>query len=223
MINISERLKTVADLVLKEKTNKVIDVGCDHAFLDIYLLQNNCNIKLVATDNKKAPLENARKNIEKYSFLNKIELYLKDGIEKIDNDIDTVVIAGMGMETIVDILNRGKKELKHINRLVLSSNNKYEELRKKVISLGFKINEEVIVYEDNKYYIVIEFVKGYEEYAEEELFFGPKLLCRKDKLFYDYYNNIKNEDEFIISNIPFDNNKRKYLLNELELLNRILK
>ena len=119
MINLSKRLKTVADLVLSKESNKIIDVGCDHALLDIYLIQNNENLKVVASDNKKAPLENARKNIEKYSFLNKIELKLEDGINNIDDEIDTIVISGMGKETIIDILKKGN--LNNIKRLIISS------------------------------------------------------------------------------------------------------
>ena len=115
MINISNRLKTIAEIVLSKQSQKIIDVGCDHALLDIYLLQNNPNLKLVASDNKEQPLENAKKNILKYSFLNKIEVCLKDGIENIDEFIDTIVISGMGEETIVDILEKDKKELNKYN------------------------------------------------------------------------------------------------------------
>ena len=114
MINISKRLQTIAELVLDGNSRKIIDVGCDHALLDIYLLQNNENLKIIASDNKKAPLESARKNIERYSFLNKIELSLRDGIDSIDDDIDTIVIAGMGMDTIVEILENNKIKLKNI-------------------------------------------------------------------------------------------------------------
>ena len=223
MINISDRLKTVASFVLKEKSNKIIDVGCDHALLDIYLLERDDSLNLVASDNKKAPLENAKKNIEKYSFLNKIELSLKNGIENIDDDIDTVVIAGMGMETIVEILNNGKKELKHVNRLIISSNNKYEDLRKKIISLGFFISDERIVCEEEKYYIVVEFKKGSQKYTNEELYFGPILLENINELFNDYYRKIRKEKTYILDNLPKDSLKRESLLKEIELLNRYIK
>ncbi len=223
MIKISERLKTVANLVLEGKSKKIIDVGCDHALLDIYLLQNDSTLKLVASDNKKAPLENARKNIEKYSFLNKIEVCLKDGIDNIDSDIDTIVIAGMGMETIVEILENGKEKLSNINRMIISSNNKYLDLRKRIINLGFKIKEEEIVFEDNKYYIIIEFEKGKDTYLEKELFFGPMLLKKKGKLFKSYYQTILNEKEMIYNSLPENNQKKEYLKKEIELLNEEIK
>lgn len=214
MIKISERLKTVAEFVLSNKSNKIIDVGCDHALLDIYLLQNNSNLKIIASDNKEKPLENARKNILKYSFLDKIELILKDGIDNLSSDVDTVVISGMGTETIIDILNKDKKILKNINRLVISSNNKYFLLRKEITNLGYYINNEKIVYEDNKYYIIIEFLKGIKKYNKKELYLGPILLRNKDELFYKYYEETRNKKEYIL--------EKKYDSNIIEELNFIM-
>ena len=222
MINISNRLKTIAEIVLSKESQKIIDVGCDHALLDIYLLQNNSNLILVASDNKEQPLENAKKNITKYSFLNKIEVCLKDGIEKISSDIDTVVIAGMGMETIVEILDNGKKELEHVNRLIISSNNKYYDLRKKIVSLGFIISDEKIVYEENKYYIIIEFIKGKEKYSNEDLFIGPILKNNRNELFNKYYKNIKSQKENIVKKTTNNESKIK-LENEIKTIELALK
>ena len=204
MIKLSKRLKTTGDLILSKKSNIIIDVGCDHALLDIYLLQNDEKLKIIASDNKEKPLENARKNIEKYSFLNKIEVCLKEGINNISKDVDTVVISGMGCETIIDILNNDKEELNHVNRLIVSSNNKYPQLREEIVKLGYKINEEKIVYEDNKFYIIIEFIKGNKKYTKRELFFGPKFLKNKDKDFIDYYKFIINQKEKVLNSV---NNK----------------
>ena len=217
MINLSKRLKTVASFVLKKECN-VIDVGCDHALLDIYLLQSNSNLKVIASDNKKKPLENAKKNIIKYSFLDKIDISLRDGINNIPKEIDTVIISGMGAETIIDILINDVEELDHINRLIISSNNKYYEIRKKISSLGYTINDEKIVYEEEKYYIVIEFIKGNKKYKEKELFFGPILLKNKDKIFYDYYGFIKTKKEEVLKQLPENNKNRNKIIKEIKLL-----
>lgn len=218
MIKISKRLTTIANIVLQKNSKKIIDVGCDHALLDIYLLQNNPNLKIIASDINEKPLESAKKNIEKYSFLNKIEICLKDGIKEIDKDVDTVVISGMGMETIVEILENGKKELNHIERLIISSNNKYQELRTNITKLGFKISYETIIYDEEKYYTIVEFIKGKETYSDKELYFGPVLLKNKDENFYNYYQNIKNVKEMIVKSLPNDNSKKEILKREIELL-----
>ncbi len=219
MIKLSKRLTTVASFVLKEEKVTLIDVGCDHALLDIYLLQNNDKLKIVASDNKEAPLENAKKNIIKYSFLNKIEICLKDGIKNIDENIDTVVIAGMGAETIISILEEGHNELKNIKRLIISSNNKYGLIRKEINKMGYAINDEKIVYEDNKFYVVMEFVKKRQKYSKKELYFGPILLKNKDDDFYRYYHFIKSELEEVLNKLPENHLKRNKIVKELELLN----
>ncbi len=218
MINISNRLKTVADIVLKQQTSGIIDVGCDHALLDIYLLQNNEDLRIIASDLREKPLRSAKKNIEKYSFLNKIELRLQDGLGVLDDFIDTAVISGMGEETIVDILNNGKEYLEHVDRLIISSNNKFERLRKDISEMGFIINDERIVYEEDKYYIIMEFIKGNKKYNKKELFFGPLLLNNKDELFYQYFNYLKEVDNNILKSIPKDNKKTEEIINEIKML-----
>jgi tRNA (adenine22-N1)-methyltransferase len=222
LIKLSKRLKAIGDFTLSKKSNKIIDVGCDHALLDIYLLQNNESLKIIASDNKEKPLENAKKNIEKYSFLNKIEVCLKDGINNIDKEVDTVIISGMGCETIIEILENDLKELDHINRLVLSSNNKYPQLREKVTSIGYKINEEKIIYEDKKYYIVIEFIKGNKKYSKKELFFGPILLKNKDENFIKYYNYLIKQKEKILDSINNDNEKKEEIIKEINYIKKEL-
>lgn len=222
MIKLSKRLETIAKIILNGNSKKIIDVGCDHALLDIYLVQNNNFLSVIASDINELPLQNARKNIEKYSFLNKIELSLRDGIKDIDDKVDTVVISGMGYETIKEILSKGRKELENINRLVISSNNKYEELRKEITNMNYIINNEKIVYEDGKYYIIIEFIKGNKKYNKKELYFGPALLNNKDDKFYNYYNYIKETKTNILKSLPKDHSKRKIIEKEIELLTEII-
>lgn len=220
MINISNRLKTVAEFVLDDKNSLgVIDVGCDHALLDIYLLENNYNLKIIASDINNGPLEKAKENITKYSLLNKIKLKLADGISQIEKNIDTIVISGMGMDTIVDILEKDKDKLNNVSKLVISSNNKFPILREKIISYGFTIEKEKIIFEDGKFYVIIKFIKGISHYSPKELYFGPFLLQNKDEIFYKYFNYLKEEKISILDNIPISYiDKRKKLEKEIKVL-----
>ena len=218
MININNRLQKLGDLILESNSLGIIDVGCDHALLDIYLLEKNPNLKLVASDLREAPLEKAKENIEKYSFSNKIKIKLSYGIDDLEDYIDTVVISGMGTETIIKILEKGKKYLDRVDRLVISSNNKYYELRKYITSNGYIINKEEIVFSDNKYYITIDFVQGNKEYSYEELYFGPYLLNNKDELFYKYFNEIKNKKLEVLKSVNKD-----IVVKEIDMINKVLK
>lgn len=224
MINISERLKSVASFVLDDKkSNKIIDVGCDHALLDIYLLQNNYELNIVASDVNQGPLDKAKENITKYSLLNKIELRLSDGIVSLNDDIDTVVISGMGKDTIVEILSRDKDKLLNVSKLVISSNNKFPSLREDIFKLGFVLDNEKIVYEDGKFYIIMKFIKGNKKYSSKEVYFGPCLLKNKDILFDKYFSYLKEEKIKILSNLP-DRciKKRKELEKEIKRLTDVL-
>ena len=215
MIKINKRLSSLGDLILEGNSKSIIDVGCDHALLDIYLINKNPSLGLTASDLREEPLNKAKENIEKYSLSNKIKTKLSYGIDDLEDDIDTVVISGMGTETIIEILSKGSIHLGHVNRLVISSNNKYYELRKYITSIGYVINKEQIIYEDNKYYITIDFIKGNKKYNYKELYFGPYLINNKDNMFYEYYNFILNKKKEVLKSIDKDNIKE-----EIELIGK---
>ena len=135
MININNRLKTVASFVLESDAKFIIDVGCDHALLDIYLFQCSDKLKIVASDINEGPLLKAEENLLKYSCFNKIKLEKADGISNINDNTDTIIISGMGMENIIKILTQDKSNISNVKRLIISSNNKYEILRFKICNL----------------------------------------------------------------------------------------
>ncbi len=216
MINLSDRLKEVADFVSLDSKG-IIDVGCDHALLSIYLKEKNSKLKVIASDLREGPLKKATKNIDKYNLTNDIFLVKADGLDSYQEGIDTVIISGMGTKTIEDILTKGKEKLKDIKYLIISSNNKYEELRRFVTSLGYLISKEKIVFESNKYYIIIKFSKGTEEYSKKEFLIGPYLINNKDELFYKYYENILSKHEKI-----FIHNKDKEIVDNIKILTEIL-
>ena len=220
MIKINNRLKKISSFV-DQNSLGIIDVGCDHALLDIYLKEKYKDLKIFASDINDGPLENAKYNLKKYDMLDKIELIKCDGIEKINENVDTIIISGMGCENIINILTKDISKLNKIKKLVISSNNKNYLLREKITKLGFLINREVIVYEGNKYYIVIEFLKGKKVYSLKELYFGPILLKNKDDFFYNYYNSRREKLMEVLHNLPKENiNNIKSIKNEIKLLEK---
>lgn len=190
-MKISNRLKKIASFVLKTEDAYLLDVGCDHALLAIYVALNNPNIKIVASDINEGPLEQARKNVLKYNLDNRIELVLGDGLDVINDNINTISISGMGTSTILDILKKDK--LKLVRRLIISSNNDHYILRKKIVEMGFYIKDEDIIYENGKYYPIIVFEKGNAKYKKIELEYGPILIKDKSDIFINYMNFIKNK------------------------------
>ena len=196
-MNLSKRLQAVATLV--DINARVIDVGCDHAYLDIFLTQNNDN-KCIATDINKNALEIAKKNIKKYNLSNKIETKLTNGLTDIKvKDNDNIVISGMGTYTILEILKTNNLS----NTLIISSNNNIEILRREVINLGYYIDSEIFIIDKNKPYIIIKFIKGIKKYSKLDILLGPIL---KNNIEYKKY--IIKKYKNILNNIS----KKKVLL-----------
>ena len=215
-MKISNRLKIIASLV--EDDTSIIDIGCDHALLDIFLVLNKNLKRVVASDNKKEPLNSALTNIKKYHLEDKIELSLSDGITNISSDIDTVIISGMGGELIKEILD--PKYLENVDTLILSPQSDIYEVRVHLNKIGYKFVDEIIIKDQGKYYIIMKLVKGNESLNYGQLKYGPILLKNKDSMFYEYYNNILKEKLNIIDKVP-ETIKRE-LLEEIDELNELL-
>lgn len=182
MIKLSSRLKSIAEYI-DDNTN-MVDIGCDHGLLDIYLIHNKNNIKIIASDVNENALSNAKNNIKKYKLECKIKTVLSNGLDNIDTtNIDTIVISGMGAHTIVGILYNNLKKLKNIKKIVIQSNNDIDFLRYKLTKIGYYINREQLVKEGKHIYTIIEFMKGYRFYTRKQLYFGPVLLKENSNLF----------------------------------------
>ena len=177
-MKLSNRLQAVATLV--DMNKRVIDVGCDHAYLSICLTQNNGN-KVIATDINENALEIAKKNIKRFNLSKKIETKLTNGLKDIDvRSEDNIVISGMGTHTILDILKTNKLS----NTLIISSNNDIELLREEVIKLGYYIDTELFIIDNKKGYVIIKFLKGYKKYNKNDILYGP--ILRKNKTYKNY-------------------------------------
>jgi len=117
-MQLSKRLQAVADSVTRD--NRVADVGCDHAYISIYLIQQHIAPHVIAMDINKGPLERGRKNIERLGFSSHIETRLSDGLHELNpGEADTILIAGMGGALTVRILEEGLTTVKKCKELVL--------------------------------------------------------------------------------------------------------
>ena len=185
-MKISDRLKELSTFV--DENDKLIDIGCDHALLDIYLCDEYKNLKVIASDVHEGALKSAEKNIEKFKMNDRIDLRLGDGLTIVNADeIDSILIAGMGFNTIKRILSNDTK-MTNVKKIVIQSNTDVVKLRKFVIRLGFKITRELLVKDNDIIYTIIEFKPGSEKYSYEEIYFGPRILDNKDDIFYEYYS-----------------------------------
>ena len=206
MIKLSKRLLSIANLV--DDNSKVVDIGCDHGLVSIYLAMNKQNISIIASDINQNALDNAIKNINKYHLENKIKVCLSNGLENINDEIDTIIISGMGGHTIIDILTNNQEKLNTVNNIIIQSNNDIEYVRRKIVKLGYYIKKEELILDKNIYYTVILFTKGKKKYTNKEYYFGPILLKENSKIFIERKNKEYTKLVNIKNNIP----KRKLLI-----------
>ena len=206
MIKLSKRLLTIANLI--DDNSKVADIGCDHGLVSIYLAMNKQNISIIASDINQNALDNAIKNINKYHLEDKIKVCLSNGLDNINDEIDTIIISGMGGHTIIDILTNNQEKLNTVNNIIIQSNNDIEYVRRKIVKLGYCISKEELILDKNIYYTVILFTKGKKKYTNKEYYFGPILLKENSKIFIERKKKEYTKLVNIKNNIP----KRKLLI-----------
>lgn len=158
IIKLTPRLQAVADCVPAGAV--LCDVGTDHAHLPAYLLQEGRIVSAIASDIRKGPLERAAATREKCHLENQIELRLGPGLEAIrPNEVNTVTICGMGGEMMIGILSAAPWT-KVNTTLILQPQSAQEELRYWLRDHGYRILQERIVREEQRWYTVMKVIGG---------------------------------------------------------------
>lgn len=227
MIRISDRLRIVAHMC--DKGAVVADIGTDHGYLPIYLVQEGIAPSAIAMDLRKGPLEKAKKHICDNCLEDRIQTRLSDGLEKLSkNEADIITICGMGGRLIADIVTKGKDVITQNTILVVSPQSEVGEFRHFLVSQGFEIEDEQMLKEDGKYYFIIKCRKSEEsvcsEFSETQYQYGWKLLDGKDKTLYEYLIKEKETNEGISNSIKKDesNPTVKLRLQQLSQKNNII-
>ena len=203
---LNKRLQTISAFI--KENDVILDIGCDHCLLGISLVLNK-NVKVIGSDINLGPLEKAKENLKKYHLTRKIELRLGDGLDVMSNDINTIIISGMGGISIVNILKNIKK-YPNVKRLIISPNNDFPLTRKEISKLGFYITKEEMVLESGKYYLISEYKLGKKQIDN---YFGK--LDLDNSIVKKYYRYIFDNNLKILSKLGMkDQLKKKTLIKE---------
>ena len=182
-MELSKRLTAVAGLVTEGAS--VADIGTDHGYIPIYLIEQNLSPKVIAMDINKGPLERARIHIAGYGMSDRIETRLSDGLAAVKpKEVEEMIVAGMGGGLVIHILNEDPAKTRSLKELVLQPQSELAKVRRYLEEHRFRIVAEDMVEEDGKYYPMMKVIpteqKGlYAEgvpAAEEELEYGKYLL-----------------------------------------------
>ena len=198
------------------KLDRVVDVGCDHALLDIYLAEKYDDTKFLATDISKNALSIAKNNISNSKLDNRIETKLTDGLTSIELfQTDFVVICGMGTNTIIEIL---KPRLNEINNVIIQTNRDIETLREFMFKNGFGIKNEKICF-DSRYYVFIHFCKKSQKYDSVDLWLGP--IVRKSQN-HEYFKCILKKYQKILPSIPEIDARKNEISSRINILESLI-
>lgn len=211
-MQISERLKTVASFVTEGM--KVADIGTDHAYVPIYLIREGKIPSALAMDVGAGPLQRAREHIAEQGLSEKIETRLSNGFSAFQKgDAQSVVIAGLGGELMIQILNLGKDVISEVSEFILSPHSEIHKVRSYLMEQGFSIVRETMLCEEGIYYTIMRAVYGRGDYeTEPEIWYGKRLLEERNPVLLEYLKKeytVRMQIEEKLSRVQNDNAVRR--------------
>ncbi len=198
-VTLPQRLQVCADFV--PTGARVADVGCDHGYLSIYLIQSGKAPMVYASDIREQPLRSAVNNAKKYGVEEKVRFFLSDGVDVIPRDFDCVVCAGMGGDTMISILKSAPWLRSDQYRLVLQCQSKRAELRRYLSNNGWYIRREHVVRDGKFLYSVMDVVWAQEapRLTPMECHFPPVI---GGEAVADYYRYVRTGLEIAMEHRP---------------------
>ena len=220
---ISKRLELVASFVPQGAI--LLDVGSDHAYLPIELVERGQIKSAIAGEVVEGPYQSAVKNVEAHGLKEKIQVRLANGLAAFEeaDQVSVITIAGMGGRLIATILEEGLDKLASVQRLILQPNNREDDLRIWLQDHGFQIVAESILEEAGKFYEILVVEAGQMNLSTSDLRFGPFLSKEVSPVFVQKWQKEASKLEFALSQIPEKNlAERQVLAHKIQAIKEVL-
>ena len=220
---ISKRLELVASFVPQGAV--LLDVGSDHAYLPIELVERGQIEAAIAGEVVEGPFQSAVKNVEAHGLKEKIQVRLANGLAAFEEEdqVTVITIAGMGGRLIATILEEGLDKLSNIQRLILQPNNREDDLRIWLQDHGFQIVAESILEEAGKFYEILVVEAGQMKLSASDVRFGPFLSKEVSPVFVQKWQKEAAKLEFALSQIPEKNlEERQVLAYKIQAIKEVL-
>lgn len=231
-IELSARMQALVNMV--SEGGVVCDVGCDHGWVSIYLVQKGIADKVYAMDVRTGPLERAREHVARYCLEGCIETRLSDGLTNLQiGEADCMICAGMGGPLMMKILTEGREKAQAMKELILQPQSELALFRKFLRAEGYKIVAEDMVLEDGKFYPMMK-VKPIKTQDclnpsadEQELWdmYGEYLLKEKHPILMKYLLKGKEQAESLLQHLKEKGTASERIVQlqeELELLEKAM-
>ncbi len=203
MVTLSKRLQSLVDMVTPG--NRVVDVGCDHGFVSIGLVQQEISPRVLAMDVRTGPLSRAEEHIAEYGLGDYIETRLSDGLNAYEvGEADTMICAGMGGKLMMRILQEGDAKVRAMRELILQPQSDLPAFRRFLAQEGYQILDENILWEEDKYYFLFRVSPtggDREPLSETDAKYGKILLQKKDAVLQSYLQDSLKTVEQIIESL----------------------
>lgn len=226
-MEISLRLKAVSSMV--DNCECAADIGTDHGYVPIYLVENEICKRAIASDINKGPVEKARFNVKLQELENKIDLRLGSGFTPIKpGEVQQAVIAGMGGNLIKDIIIDGMEVFKKLDALILQPMRNSEVLREYIYKSGFEIIDEELCIDENRFYEIIKIRYDNKKQEVDDVFYevGKALLDKKHKLLLEFVESKIESYKKIILNIKgsteLASKRKQSLLSKIKKLQGLI-
>ena len=212
----NKRIEAISQLI--DNDESVIDIGCDHGFLAKMLRTKGNNKLIICSDNKIGPLNNARNNLIGYDNIN---FELTDGVDNIDTVCDVCVLAGMGHNTVISIIENNENYFRNCKKIIIQVNSVVAQMRQYLSNHKFQIIDECMVY-DYKYYQIMVVKTGQQQLNELQIEFGPVLLEKKGEVFLQCYQKQLSHFQSLLSTLPENHPDRSQLSTKIEQIKSVL-
>ena len=220
---ISKRLELVASFV--PQGSILLDVGSDHAYLPIELVERGQIEGAIAGEVVEGPYQSAVKNVEAHGLKEKIQVRLANGLAAFEeaDQVSVITIAGMGGRLIARILEEGLNKLANVERFILQPNNREDDLRIWLQENGFQIVAESILEEAGKFYEILVVEVGQMKLSASDVRFGPFLSKEVSPVFVQKWQKEAAKLEFALSQIPEKNlEERQVLVDKIQAIKEVL-
>ena len=220
---ISKRLELVASFV--PQGSILLDVGGDHAYLPIELVERGQIEAAIAGEVVVGPYQSAVKNVDAHGLEEKIQVRLANGLAAFEEEdqVSVITIAGMGGRLIATILEEGLDKLVNVERLILQPNNREDDLRIWLQDHGFQIVAESIIEEAGKFYEILVVEAGQMKLSASDLRFGPFLSKEISPVFVQKWQKEATKLEFALSQIPEKNlEERQVLAHKIQAIKEVI-
>lgn len=224
------RLSMLAKLA--DASQRLADIGTDHGYLPLYLLEKGHVEHCILCDINFGPLENAKRSFREAEFTDQTDFRLGSGIEPLEHaEVDTVVIAGMGGGLIIDILSQDLEKSKSFETMLLQPMTEQNVLRQWLLDQGFRIKSDHYIHEGTKYYEIIE-ISSHEDNStfqvheySDDLEFGYKITKINTNEYIRFLLYRRHKYEIIMKQLEKSNSqgtKHDLCVSKLKIIDSIL-